>query len=379
MRIGIVTFIGYNNYGNRLQNYALQCLLEQYGAEVETILNDNYYDYHYIKGHYPERLIHMIKAVFWRIYDGIYHDEHAMGYMLKSDSLTKLRIKRNLEFSKKYIKESNFIIREGNFHRDAMQRYDYVVTGSDQVWNPTMAGASELFFLTFVPQCKRIAFSASIGLEHIPEKYLKQWKIYLSGMNYISVREESAKKIVEETSDKKAEVLLDPTMLVDDDIWINLMNDREGNLPSKYMLTYILGSIEESEQESIARISGSEKLELVELNNRKYEDLYSLDVIMFLKYIANAEVVITDSFHACVFSILFKREFYVFKRKGVYSNIYSRIDDLLKRFGLEERAISSLCGWKRYELSSAQKENIDLVLMKEREKADSFLRKILYQ
>lgn len=379
MRIGIITFIDYNNYGNRLQNYALQCLLEEYGVEVETILNEKYYDYHYIKGEYKAHFLNVLKFMFWEVYDGLHHNVHAMGYILKSDSLSKIRIKRNMEFSKKYIHESRFIIREGAFHKRKMQKYDYLFTGSDQVWNPTMAGASELFFLRFVPRYKRIAFSASIGLEYIPEKYLKQWKIYLSGMSYISVREESAKKIVEETSDKKAEVLLDPTMLVNVDTWINLINDKEEKLSSKYILTYILGSIEEDEQESIAQISDREKLELVELNNKKYEDLYSVDVIMFLKYIANAELVITDSFHACVFSILFKKEFYVFQRKGKYSNIYSRIDDLLKRFGLEERAIVSLHEWKRYELSEVQKENIELVLVEERKKADNFLRKILYQ
>lgn len=375
MRVGIMTFVDYSNYGNRLQNYALQCLLERYGVEVETILNEKYYDYKHVKGNYKARLLNMAKAVFWKLYDCLHHDVHAMGYIMKSDPLKKQRIAGNLIFSEKYIKETKFIIRKGNLHKRDMRKYDYIFAGSDQVWNPTMAGASDMFFLQFVPQYKRVAFSASIGMERIPDAYLAQWKKYIAGMNYITVREESAKQIVEETSDKKAEVLLDPTMLVDGSVWIELMRDSEIKLPTEYMMTYILGKTEETEQ--IAEFGKAQSLQVVEFNNREYEDIYTLDVVAFLKYIANAELIITDSFHACVFSILFQKEFYVFKREGEYSNIYTRIEGLLKKFGLEDREIESLQDIERSELSIAQRENLNAVLAKEREKADGFLKAIL--
>lgn len=377
MRIGIITFVDYINYGNRLQNYALQCLLEECGVEVETILNERYYDYHYMKGHYGARFLNMLKFVFWKIYDWTYCDEHAMGYVLKSDFLTKMRIQGNMEFSKKYIHESKYIIRKGVFHKREMEKYDYLFSGSDQVWNPMMGGASALFFLRFVPQCKRVAFSASIGLDSIPDEYQKQWKIYLSGMRYISVREETAKKIVEEISDKQAEVLLDPTMLIDMLYWKKLAEGKKTNLPSKYIAFYILGNLSEQDILSLNKIRDDLGAEVIFLNDKKYEDIYAYDAVDFLNCIKNAELVVTDSFHACVFSILFHKSFFVLHREGEYENIYSRISGLLKKFDLEEHQIDCVSDISKKMGMHMEYERIMEMLKIERKKAEQYIERII--
>lgn len=377
MKVGIVTFVDYRNYGNRLQNYALQTILEEvYDADVETIMHDKYCDYRYTDDYFKKLPMHIAKMIFWRVHDFFRNDNRSLGYIWTSSELDKERIKANIEFSDKYIHESSFIIHEGNFQKEKVKKYDLVFTGSDQVWNPTMGAATEIYFLQFIEKGKRASFAASIGISDIPEKYMKQWKKYLNEMDYVSVREDTAKRIVEKTSSKEAEHLLDPTMLVNEQIWYELCKSRTTKLPDKYITTYILGDLSNEDIAALQNLADKNNAEIVKLNDKKYPEEYKFDVIDFLNAIKNAEIVITDSFHACVFSIIFKKNFYVLRRKGEYDNIYSRIGDILKKFGLESRAINNMVEIKDA-IGGLGIEVDDNVLKEERQKAFNYLRAII--
>lgn len=344
MKIGIMTFIDYRNYGNRLQNYALQELLkEQFDAEVETIMHDKYRDYKYTDKYLKELPGHIVRSVFWRIYDFVFRNNRALGYIWQSDELEKKRIEQNIKFTDNHICESKYIVHEGNMQKKELADYDFVVTGSDQVWNPVMDGAaSEIYFLRSVPKGKRIAFAASIGVDKIPPDKECQWKEYVNGIDYISVREKTAKALLKKYTSKNITVMLDPTMLVDDTIWQRLMKEKKTQLPQHYIATYVLGELDEINEEALNSLARERGCEIIRMNNRKEEDTYIFDAIDFLNCINQAEMIITDSFHACVFSILFGRNFFVLKRKGQYEDIYSRISDLLERFKMEHKSISNI-------------------------------------
>ena len=376
MKAGIFTIVDYRNYGNRLQNYALQEFLKSMGMEVETVLHDDYYDYKYTDKYIMNLPKHLLKSVLWRVIDIFAHDKHAMGYIWQSDILDKERIKKNIALTNKYIEESNYIVREGNKKEKKLNQYDYCIAGSDQIWNPTLPGnASDFYFLQNVPFEKRIAFAASVACDDIPDDRKKQWIKYVGEMNYISVREKKAQLLIKKYTGKKSEKILDPTLLIDVNKYYRMMESHPTELPEKYIATYVLGEFDGEQDKALKKMADINDCEIIQLNNKKYRDTYLFDFIDFLNCINQAKFVITDSFHACVFSILFSKPFAVIKRKGKYGDMYSRIDDLLETFGLENHACDSINTDMR--LDSLNKEFIDQTIAIEKHKAIEYIYNII--
>lgn len=375
MKIGIVTIIDYRNYGNRLQNYAVQKILEKKNIETETILNDFYKDSKYENKSILNNLIHCLKVMIWNVWSVFTKNPHELSYVKKSDKLLKERIYNNIAFSEKYINETGYLVRGGITYKHKMNTFDFLVVGSDQVWNPKMNFGSGFFFLQNIPEEKRIAFSASCGLDRIPEKYEEQWIKYLNGMRHISVRETSAANYIKSVCEKDVEVLLDPTMLVDRKVWDEMILSNSEKRKS-YLLTYILGDDESNT--FIREVASKKGLQLIQLNDRTASDLFTVGADKFVSLIANAEMIITDSFHACVFSILYEKEFFVIHRKGDIDDIFSRVDNLLNIFDLQDRVIDSMSIDKLI-AKPLSHENIENVLIREKNKAEKFLEKALFE
>ena len=215
-KIGIVTIVDYLNYGNRLQNYAVQEVLKNLGYEAITIRNIPYDDRKFLTDglsskeqrqnkwkQYPFMRIFLLEKKKARyLYSNIRHKafywKRKITYMFntmtgkKSNHATlyQKREERFMEFSKKNIKESKFVLSEVKQNQKQLETFDFFVTGSDQVWNPNYKRANGIYFLQFAPKYKRIAFSASFGIGAYPENRKLQLKKYLNGMQYISVREQ---------------------------------------------------------------------------------------------------------------------------------------------------------------------------------------------
>lgn len=375
MKLGILTIIDYRNYGNRLQNFALQTFLEENGFETETIIHDDYYDYKHTKFYYRKKPVHILRSLFWSVYDLIKRKNHDMLYTLLGDSLDKERIYKNINFSKQKIHESEYIIHEGNNWKKKVRDFDGFIVGSDQVWNPSVPGkATDYYFLQFVEEGKRVSFAASVASDSIPEDKLEQWKYYVSGMDFISVREDKACELIRRYTQKEAVRHLDPTMLIGKSIYYSLMAMHETKLPKKYIAIYMLGDFEGVDAENLDKYAKENGCEIVRLNDKRFPEIYTFDVIDFLNCISNAEIVLTDSFHACVFSILFNKVFGVFKRTGQYNEMYSRIEDLLCTFGLEQNQISSL--EEMTKIQQVDETKINSILELEHEKACDYLKVI---
>lgn len=213
-------------------------------------------------------------------------------------------------------------------------RYRFFIDGSDQIWNPDFAG-DDYFFLDFVEPEKRIAFAASMGYETLRDDVLTRYAKYWKQMRYISVREQSAADLIEQATGRKADVFLDPTMLLARAEWEEIEKKPKFRLPEKYILCLFLGDAPENIISKYQKIYG---MEMVRLEDKRYPDYYLAGPSEFIYLIEHAELILTDSFHCTVFSIIFHKDFYVFKREdGTENNMFTRLQNLLDKLGFQDR------------------------------------------
>ena len=349
-KIAILTINDDTNYGNRLQNYAVQEILKKKNFKVETIHN--------------QKNIIGINLVKKKIKD-------------------LLRMILNLERNKRYncflefnknIKYSSIYIDENHIPSKLKEKYDYFFTGSDQVWNPTFGRMTDIDFLTFANKEKRNAFSASFGINQIPDDMKEFYKVRLNELNKISVREESGRKMVEElTGRTDIETLVDPTMLLSTEEWDKVAKKPSQLKTDKYILNYFLGELSEKRKYEIDKIAKENNCEVINILD-KDSQFYKTGPSEFLYLEKNAFLICTDSFHSCVFAILYNRPFVIFDREDSFSKMNSRIETLINKFELKNR---------EYNGKHIIKENLEhdyteayKILNREREKADNFLEKI---
>lgn len=358
-KVGIVSIWDISNYGNRLQSYAVYNYFKNIGYESYVLVPDIN----------PKNKL--IKAYI----------KYAL-YTLGNKSKLKKKEKRTIEFLKftvKNIKHSNIK------YKCANEIFDYVIIGSDQVWNPDFA-AQDFYFLNFVDKNKKICFSPSFGVSSLPIKDIDKFRQGLSTFNYISVREEMGKKIIQDILKKDVEVLIDPTMMLDIEEWRKVSQKVSINTKKPYILKYFLkasGYIDESEKE-IEKIAKENNMIIYtipgEQNNvGKDGDEFCLDQIgpsEFIYLIENASLICTNSYHAAVFSILYKKPFIVFDRKDGHLSMNSRIDTLLKTFELEERKYDLIKNKNIFDIDYLRTFKI---LKGERMRVTKFLQKSLEQ
>lgn len=219
--------------------------------------------------------------------------------------------------------------------------YDFYITGSDQVWAPGWMDPG--FFLEFVPENKpRIAYAASLGADHLTSGQRRRFREKLAGFQAISVREKDARELLQPISQTEVEWTLDPTLLLMEKQWDEVCAERL--LSQKYVFTYFLGG-DAGQRKAAKEFAAKKGLPVAALPyllgrfrfcDAFYGDrkLYDISPPEFISLIKHAEYVITDSFHAAVFSHIYKKEHFVFPRSG-HRGMGSRIRSLMELFGTE--------------------------------------------
>lgn len=372
-KIGILTLNGYFNYGNRLQNYALQEFIKMNGYECETIINKTYIDKSYL-------LDLKKKSKLKRLLDKDFKQVHTIiKNKINRNKLNCINLERTKvfkEFSQKYINETKFSIQVDAVDKKLEQDYEYLVTGSDQVWNPFDSMVSEVSFLTFAPKNKRISYAPSFGVYDIPNKEIGNYKKWLSEMQHISVREDAGAKIVKDLTGREVPVVIDPTMILNKEKWISIAKESEYKPKGKYILTYLLGGGSKEQKIKIKEISKQYNLEIVNLGDIKDVNHYITGPSEFIDYINSASIFLTDSFHGCVFSMLLDTPFIVCNRVGQDSktSMESRIDTFLDKFALEDRRFINI---DKIDLLTCDYTKSNELLEIERKKAWNYLRNAL--
>lgn len=332
MKIAINTIMDGANYGNRLQNYALQTVLENMGCDVETLQKTTRRD---IKG------IKKIRHI------GVEIIKKVLGK--NGDWNKRKRYSRFRKFNHKYIKLSKYTIGYGQAPLELNQIYDFFVSGSDQIWNTKfdiIEDDIDNYLCKFASANKRISYAASFGTNELEEKYISLFKSELSKFQRISVREEAGKQIVEKLCGCEATVVLDPTMLISTRQWLEVASKPSYLEEEDFIVTYFMSGrnleiekyIEKVKKHYNAKNVINLEIEFLGDNEIENKPMYQSDPAEFVWLIANAKCVLTDSFHSTVFSILFHKPFCVFERQAVEmgNDMGSRIDTLLTRFGLEQ-------------------------------------------
>lgn len=365
MKIGILTITNGTNYGNKLQNYAVIKIIEKMGHGAETIRN--------IKNTFDSR-------------DYKYRAKRFVKELLGKRELIDQRRKRFDAFSKKYLQESKFVISNDQHLDEIAKHYDSFLAGSDQIWNPYYEYNSEVEFMTFAPKEKRNSFAASFGIEVLNEEQISYFKPMLAEMNHISVREEKAADLVEMMIGERPFVSIDPTMMLDAVDWKEISSKPSWKNENKYLFTYFLGGMDDELNAYITRIAREKDLEVISLSGECQTagtaisiDQFCTDPGEFVWLIANSELVLTDSFHASVFSILHQRAFGVFQRNDEKDNSNlksnSRIQTLLSKFGLDNHQVGIHTEIDK--LFYKDYANLKSVLEAERNKTYQFLAQIV--
>lgn len=378
MKTGIITLVG-NNYGNRLQNYAVQELLSKYG-DVYTVK----YEKKTPQVKKQSRLarynpLHIKAAMDSRLLNRYHLSDRRMNtvtrilYFFKHRNEIKAAMtERDLAFQRfdeKYIcYERELLHLIGDDDEKWVKSYDAWVCGSDQIWNPTYPTATRNAFLQFAQENRRIALSASIGLSDI-DAMLPQYPEWVGSIPYLSVREQRAAEIIKELTGKNAKVFLDPTMLIPLDKWKRIADAAETKLPKRFAVGYFLGNREKVYMDYIQQEIG--ELDYVDILNGEKAEYLSFGPDHVIDAIRKADIVFVDSFHGAVFSILFHRQFVVFERSESGRTMNSRLETLLKRFGLENRIFT---GKNEKELREPiDFQHVDEILITERSRVQKFL------
>lgn len=372
-KVGILTLNGYFNYGNRLQNYALQEFISINGYDCETIINTTMVDKSYLlKSNKKGK----IKKILDKDLNQICRAIHKRINSKKINFINNERTKIFKEFSKQYINETDFSIQITNIDKSLENKYEYFVTGSDQVWNPFDSKVSEVSFLTFAPKHKRISYAPSFGVYEIPQLERGNYKRWLSEMNHISVREDAGASIVKDLTGREVPVVIDPTMILTKEKWLSIAKESKAKPKKNYILTYLLGGGTKEHKQKVREIAKKYNLEIVNLGDIKDVEHYITGPSEFIDYINDASVFFTDSFHGCVFSMLLDTPFVVFNRVGQNSktSMESRIDTFLDKFKLQSRRYSNI---NNIDIFSCDYTKSNELLEVERKKAWDYLRNAL--
>ena len=359
-----------DNYGAVLQAYALSYVLKAMNYEPDIIK-------YKVEGEYVNHgapLAQRLKATLFNKDKSIYAKKNLIVNKLLHKSVNgvfRSFVEKNLDFY------NDEFIGFDELKKNPPE-YSYYVTGSDQVWNPVIHGNKNDpgYFLDFVPEgAKRIAYAPSMGVDKIPEECEKGLGAFLEKFDALSIREKSGADIIKNCCGIDVPIMADPTLLLSAEEWDEIAK-KPDNLPDKYIFCYKFGKSKTMDK-AIRDISRKYKMPVVAAPSSpelRFKADYSIGPAEFLGAIKNATIVCADSFHATVFSIIYKKPFLIFPRhiEGKI-NMNSRMENILETFGLKERYIpenSELDDSKLFELSF---EYADKVLKEKVEQSKKYL------
>ena len=316
-KVGILTFQNTMNFGAMLQCYGLYRTIEGLGHHVEVI------DYECQK----------VESREGTAFDG----------SLKSAAKVVLRRGKAKEFSR-FLRGMALSPRcDRESFPDVAARYDRIVVGSDQVWNPECTGYDKTFFLDRIEErSRKLSYAASIGLERLPECGF-DYSTLLEGFSSILVREKTAAREVGRYVDGPVHSVIDPTLLADPAIWKGVSRTPSVVDGRRYVLVYAISEFDRSLQ-AARRIAAERNLEIVQIQQYGFNrtkgaiNLRNVSPEEFVGLAAGAQATVVSSFHGVCLSIVNGIDFLYATDSGVGSKA-SRVLDLMELLGIEGRSV----------------------------------------
>ncbi len=372
--IGVITIFNVNNYGAELQAYATQKALQQMGYDAELINYPFYKNARHISTYASRPTFPM--PIKKRLKEWTY------------PKITNLKL-----FFQNTISEEKRRTNFARFHNytnlspeyrtiealySAEKKYDAYIVGSDQVWNPGIYSSLDPYFLKFAPKDrKRISYASSFGVSIFPDYTKEYYQEALSGLDFISVREENAVQIVKKLSGREAYWVLDPTLLLNVQEWAKVANPVS-DLPKKYILLYELTPCPYLKRLAlkIAKEKGLKVVRIIKDAVVVEKDGSIINVTdagpsEFLWMFYHANFVITNSFHGTAFCINFNKDFYVVTPVRMNNN--SRQQSILRLFNLSQRIIKEGEPLPDKNQWKVDFEHVNSILERERKRSIDYL------
>lgn len=330
MKIVILTLPLGGNYGGILQCYALQAVLQHMGHKVKVLSKPKYsYSYCII---YP---LSILKRLFKRFFLGYNVSIFKPFHEIVSANIDVFVNRYFIKYTKRH------------WNSSISRQFDAVIVGSDQVWRPQYSESIEHSFLSFLDgkNIKRISYAASFGVDECEynKEQLKKCSSLLGQFDAVSVREASGIDICLNYFGVEAVQMLDPTLLLNVDDYCRLIDNADTYPVDGNMLVYILDDTEEKRHliETVAKERGLLPFYInidTEDSTVPLENRIKIPVEQWLRSFRDASFIFTDSFHGCVFSVIFRKEFIAIgnKARGL-----SRFRSLLELFSIDGRLILS--------------------------------------
>jgi len=316
MKIGIITWHHGGNFGSVLQALALCETLKELGYDAEVI---NYLPSPY--GHLTplrDKICQLLSAFFPKYREKVFP---------QSDSF----IRKNMSQSPALYNRQEL--------KNYSKKYDSIICGSDQIWAPNVF--NDVYFANFAsPKTRKVSYATSIGLNYLPEELIPNYRKNLKDFYAISVREDKGRDLLKINCRIDSDVCLDPTLLHDRSFYSQFEKELKG-VDEKYVFCYFLKSdtgyfrlVSEYAEANDLKIIG---VAPVEVDSGLLRRLDNIGPDLFLRLIHHADCIFTDSYHGTIFSMLYHKIFFTFKRFGDNDSLNqnSRLEQLNKYFGLK--------------------------------------------
>ena len=332
-----MTWFKYRNFGTALQAVALPYVLEKAGYNVELI-------------NYRTRPIGRVLSRRYPLFKKACSKLKSLYYG------SRINQEREKKFDM-FLQRVSFSAPANTYSelRKLSGQYDAIICGSDQIWSPL--NFDDKFYLSFVHEkSKKIAYAPSFGVSQIEDPDIEaKIKTLIEGFEYLSVREQQGAELISKLCGKHPLVVLDPTLLLSKDEWDDVADVGkttsliQQKLPEKYAISYFLGNGTKycKYLKAFSKRTGM-PIYSVPMQNRYgvdnkniFEIPFEVGPAEFVALIKGAEHVITDSFHAFSFGVLYDRKVTVFERfkKGDSQNQNSRIHNLANLLSLSDRVV----------------------------------------
>lgn len=358
MKIGIITWHQYSNFGSALQAYALSKACSEISDYVKII--------DYQKDKKLRNIGIKLRCIIGKIFD-------YMPY-----NFLPVRRYSYLRFHRYFFNLTDRVHKEEL--REISRQFDVVICGSDQIWAPNVLDTSYMLDFVDDESIKKISYAASIGLPQIPDDLLTTYKMYLSKFDAISIREEAGQKLLKENFNIQSEVVLDPTLLLDKKEY-ELIELKLRNFHKKYLFCYFLNK-NHAYRDIVENYAKENNLKIVGVSAREedgewIELLKNIGPREFLWLVHNAVAVFTDSYHGMIFSLIYNKVFFAFERfkEDDPINQNSRIYQLDKWFEIEKRFLNN--GKKTEDCSEIDYNKFHEKLEQARKISKSFLRRAI--
>ncbi len=366
MKIGIITINSAHNYGCMLQAFALQHYLEKQGNQV-TIINyripaiDNVYRLQTEK-------VRFCSPVLQKLYTGI----RSIKFHLQHKSSVK-KYRRFEDFIAHRLHTTRAYTSLQDIRNEQNGKYDCLITGSDQVWNGEITrGLKPVYFLAFdTMNTRKISYASSVGKRELKDYEKAFFAKYLNQYQYLSCREESARTLLQPLVHQKMEVVLDPTFLLDRKDYDTIK--RKTKISDRYILVHIVNS-DSAVRPVAAKLSELTGLPIIHNRpikkyNNELPGFHGAGPCEFISLIEGAEYIVTNSFHATAFAIIYERPFLTIP----HHKYPERMKQLLRVTDLTNHLIDSCDELTTEKQCQVEYEKVREKLEKEKKKSIDYL------